>query len=138
MLVAVPALGGGGGMRMAIMMATAEVRPSASFAFVAAMPDFTIGEADIKRGYVEMPAASLLKMSLPGGNPEVVFEFSADETPFKSVEVLADEIAEPGFTDPSDAKAVYLHSAQLRYRFNFRDTWPPARQAVPVVMTINL
>ena len=52
--------------------------------------------------------------------------------------LLALATTNTGLGDPSDEKAVYLHRAQLRYRFNFRDTWPSARQAVPVVMTINL
>jgi hypothetical protein len=51
------------GNSVAVLMVSAEVRPSAVLRLEARTPQLVINAADIARGYVDIPAAALLKLT---------------------------------------------------------------------------
>jgi hypothetical protein len=51
------------GNSVSVLMVRAEVRPSAVLKLEASLPQLVISAADIERGYVDIPAAALLRMT---------------------------------------------------------------------------
>jgi hypothetical protein len=86
-LLTVPARSEAGGMSHGVMLVSASVRPSAMFRFSANSSIIAISAADIERGYVDIPAASLLSVSAGKVPPVVVVEFAPQVSAIKSVEV---------------------------------------------------
>ena len=86
-LSALPAATEAGGMAHAVMLVSATVQPSAVFKFEVSTPNISISSADIKRGYIEVAAGSLLSVSAGKLVPIVIVDFAPQEGAFKSVEV---------------------------------------------------
>lgn len=80
-----PALAGGSAPAM--LHVSAEVSPSGVFRFETRRSVIEVSEADVKRGFVEIAAGSLLHMETGRLTPEVVVEFRPDSGPFKTVEM---------------------------------------------------
>lgn len=86
-LSALPAATEAGGMAQAVVLVSATVQPSAVFKFEVRTPNISIGPADIKRGYIEVAAGSLLSVSAGKVVPVVIVDFAPQEGVFKSLEV---------------------------------------------------
>jgi hypothetical protein len=86
-LSVLPAATEAGGMAHAVMLVSATVQPSAVFKFEVRTPNISISSADIKRGYIEVAAGSLLSVNAGKLVPIVVVDFAPQEGAFKSVEV---------------------------------------------------
>lgn len=140
------------GNSVAVIMVTAEVRPSAVFRFEAKTPQLTISAADIAQGYVELPAGAFFNLSAGKFRPLVFLDFSPVAGLVKSVELksdgssyrsnLADKLV-PGrhvvFSPVSGlVKSVEHKSDGSSYRFNLADKLVPGRHVVPLTLNIEL
>jgi hypothetical protein len=103
-----PAAATAAGNTVAVLLVSAQVRPSAVFKFDVKTSRISVSEADIAAGYIELPASSLLSMKTPGLDPVVVVDFTPVEGLFKSVEVktshgwrLADRLSDFPLTSAS-------------------------------------
>jgi hypothetical protein len=86
-LSALPAATEAAGMAHAVMLVSATVQPSAVFKFEVRTPNISISSADIKRGYIDVAAGSLLSVSAGKVAAIVVVDFAPQEGVFKSLEV---------------------------------------------------
>ena len=86
-LAGLPAAAEAAGMAHAVMLVSATVQPSAVFKFEVRTPNISIGSADIRRGYIEVAAGSLLSVSAGKVAAIVVVDFAPQEGVFKSLEV---------------------------------------------------
>jgi hypothetical protein len=122
----------------------------------------SISEADIARGYIDLPESSLLSVNAGFLNPVLVVDFSPSGSPFKSVEmvtvdlrslvrrtqvledspiVLAGELkAIPSLADATRlVAALESGSATLiSYRFRLADDVQPGTYAIPMTVNVGL
>lgn len=86
----IPLPAGAGGAAPAAIRVSAEVAPSAVFRFETGRSAIEVSPDDVKRGFVEITAASLLRLETGRLTPVVVLDFSPESGPFKSVEMRTD------------------------------------------------
>jgi hypothetical protein len=116
LLASAPAAGEGASA--SALAVSAEVKPSAVLRLQARTGSVAITEADIARGYVDVPAGALLSIDTGRLRPQVVADVPPGPGPFRSVEIRA--------------------AAAPVYRFNFSDKATPGSYGVPITVTIAL
>jgi hypothetical protein len=124
----------------AILHVSAEVRPSALLRLEARPASVAVTDADIARGYVEVPAAALLSLETGRIRPTVTAEVAPEAGPFRSVEVVTvnGRSAAGGPPAPAAAGKTGVITAALAYRFTFSDKAAPGSYQVPVTLSISL
>jgi hypothetical protein len=121
------------GSRFAVLSVGVHVRPSAAFKLDTAQ--LAISDADVARGYVELPAGSRLSMSAGRIRPTVLLDFSPGMGPFKSVEIWAEDLWYAR-EETSQARAVTVTA--LSFRFNLTGKAAPGRHELPLILNIDL
>lgn len=101
---------GDGGRRFAVLVARAEVRPSATFRFEQKTVELNVTAADVANGYVEIQAASLLQMNLGNVKAEIYAEFMPENDAIASIEIRTEE----GWQMAADVIPPYLAQSQVR------------------------
>jgi hypothetical protein len=96
----------------------AEVRPSAVLRVEARAAEIRISEADVARGYVDVPAAGVVHVEAGGVIPVAVLDFDPSSGPFRSVSIAGS----PG---------------PLTYRLGIAAGVQPGHYALPLGLTIN-
>lgn len=156
-----------GGSRFAVLAIVVTVQPSATFRLDSRLLEVTVSEEDIARGYVDLPASSVLSMDVGRLHPIIVAQLEPVESAFRSIEIqgestmLATSVLEAlpaaGASRPS-AQDVDFVGAQMRklskpaataptlrgsanvlsYRINLFDWVRPGRYTVPMTVDIGL
>lgn len=124
----------------AILHVSAEVRPSALLRLEARPASVAVTDADIARGYLEVPAAALLSLETGRIRPTVTAEVPPEAGPFRSVEVVTvnGRSAAGGSLAPAAAGKTGVITAALAYRFTFSDLATPGTYQVPITLSISL
>jgi len=123
----------------AILHVSAEVQPSALLRLETRPASVAITEADIARGYVDVPARALLSVQTGRIRPTISAEVPPDAGPFRSVEVRTADgwSAAGGGAAPRDESSGGVTSA-LVYRFKFSEKVATGNYQVPVTLSIGL
>jgi hypothetical protein len=77
----------GGGSRSAVLAVVVTVRPSATFRLESRRLEVAVSEEDIARGYVDLPASSVLSVDVGRLHPVIVAQLEAAESRFRSIEM---------------------------------------------------
>lgn len=124
-----------------------KVVPSAILKFELASSPIMVHQADIERGFVDVPGSSLLTVTAKGMKPTVTLDFAPGTGPFKSVDVRVASNRPPAGTGPSGSLAPatspsHLVSgrqvAALKFRLNLAESARPGRSDVPMTLTVSL
>jgi hypothetical protein len=145
-----------------VLEVRAAVVPSVVLSLENSAAQVSISEADIARGYIDLPESSLLSVNAGFLNPVLVVDFSPSGSPFKSVEmvtvdlrslvrrtqvledspiVLAGELkAIPSLADATRlVAALESGSATLiSYRFRLADDVQPGTYPIPMTVNVGL
>ena len=73
-----------GGSRSAVLAIVVTVRPSATFRLESRRLEVAVSEEDIARGYVDVPASSVLSVDVGRLHPVIVAQLEAAESRFRS------------------------------------------------------
>jgi hypothetical protein len=123
------------GSGFAVLSVDAEVKPSAAFKLELNSAQLAINDADVARGYVELPAGSRLSMSVGRFRPTVLLDFVPATGPFKSVEIRAQDVWH------ATEKAWHAGAATvtaLSFRFNLAGKATTGRALVPLILNVDL
>ena len=90
---------------------SAEVSPSAVLRIEQRPTQIWVSEADIARGYVDLPAGSLLSLNAGSLKPLVVVDFSPSGSAFESVELRTQSVSGLAYGDPGHYVPVVAPSA---------------------------
>lgn len=124
----------GGGVSMGFLTVSAIMQPSAVLTLDFKPLSFSISEADIARGYIDVPAASVLSVSSGRIVPQVVLEFDPTEGPFKNLSLRS----APARAAGGGTVAAEANSATIGYRLLLADNAGLTRPAIPLVISITL
>lgn len=133
-VLVVPFAAQGGGVSMGFFNVSAVVQPSAILSLDFKPLSFSISEADMARGYIDVPAASVLSVSSGRIVPQVVLEFDPTEGPFKNLSLRSAPTRAAG----GGTAVVEANSATIGYRLLLADNAGRTRPAIPLVISITL
>lgn len=133
----------GGGVSMGFLGVSAVMQPSAVLTLDFQPLSFSISAEDIERGYIDLPAASVLTVSSGRIVPQVVLEFDPGEGPFKNLSLRSApaKAAGGGTVAPREGqpmRTAYANAATLGYRLLLADKVGRTRPAIPLVLSITL
>lgn len=133
----------GGGASMGFLNVSAVMQPSAVLTLDFRPLSFSISEADIERGYIDVPTASVLTVSSGRIVPQVVLEFDPSEGPFKNLSLRsAPAKAAGGATaaprEGQPMRTADANSATIGYRLLLADKVGRTRPSIPLVLSITL
>ena len=126
----------------------ATVEPSVVLRLEHAAAQVTVSQADIARGYVDLPESSLLSVNAGFLKPVLVVDFSPNGSAFSSVEVKTAEL--PGVERELKALSsvddvTRMAAAQengsttlISYRFRLTEGVRPGRYPVPMTLNVGL
>ena len=123
------------GSRFAVLSVGVHVKPSAAFKFDLSKAQLDISNADVARGYIELPAGSRLSMTTGRIRPTVLLDFSPGMGPFKSVEITSEDLEHAAETNWQH-RAVSVTA--LSFRFNLIGKAAPGPQQLPLILNIDL
>jgi hypothetical protein len=111
------------------------VKPSAAFKLDVSNAQLDISNADVARGYIELPAGSRLSMSTGRIRPTVLLDFLPGMGPFKSVEITSEDLWYAA-EKTSQPRAVTVTA--LSFRFNLIGKAAPGPHQLPLILNIDL
>lgn len=118
-----------------LINAVVEVQPTAVLKFQFTTVQLNVTPEDIARGYIELPASSLLSVNAGKLVPNVVVDFTPTEGAFRSLEIRTRTsfTAASGQTSPAPGS-----EAVLSYRINLAERARPGNYPMPLVVSILL
>jgi hypothetical protein len=122
------------GSRLAALSVAVQVKPSATFKLHLNNAQLDISNADVARGYIELPAGSRLSMSTGRIRPTVLFDFSPGMGPFKSVEITSEDL---GYATEGTWQPRAVTVAALSFRFNLIGKAAPGPHQLPLILNID-
>jgi hypothetical protein len=118
-----------------VLSVDAEVKPSAAFKLELNSAQLSINDADVARGYIDLPEGSRLSMSVGRFRPTVLLDFSPGGGPFKSVAMRAQDVWQAAEKTWHAGAATVT---ALSFRFGLTEKAAPGRPAVPLILNIDL
>lgn len=135
LLALAPGLAIPAGSGFAVLSVDAQVKPSAAFKLELKSAQLSINDADVARGYIDLPEGSRLSMSVGRFRPTVLLDFSPGAGPFKSVEMRAQDVWQ-AVEKTWHAGAATVTA--LSFRFGLTDKAAPGRPALPLILNVDL
>lgn len=130
--IAVTAVGAETGKKaFGVLQVFAIVQPSAAFKFEFRNEAVVVTPGDLARGFVDLPAASMLSIDTLALRPDITVDFSPVADLFKSLEIRTEE---------QKLSAAGGRSAEslLTYRLYLADGARPGRYALPLTFNVTL
>jgi len=129
-----PAIADTGKRAVGFLGVRASVQPSAAVKLDFKSTQIVVTDGDISRGYVELPASSVVSVQAGGLVPEIVMDFTPMPDAFKSMEIrAAHSSAAAGGTAERR-----LPETSLSYRFNLADGARPGLYPLPLTFNVTL
>lgn len=126
----------------------ATVEPSVVLRLEHAAAQVTVSQADIARGYVDLPESSLLSVDAGFLKPILVVDFSPSGSAFASVEVKAAQLtgAGPELNGLASVEELTREAAAqkigtttlISYRFRLANGVRPGRYPIPMTINVGL
>jgi len=101
-----------------VLQVHAEVSPSAVLRIETRDVEIRVSEADLARGYVEVPTEGMVRVEAGRATPAAVLEFDPSGGPFRSM-------------------AIGGSAGQATYRLGIAEDARPGRYTLPLGLTIN-
>ena len=134
LVAALPAGAETGRKAFGLFTVVVNVQPTAVLKFEFTSVQLNVTAEDIARGYIELPASSLLSVNAGKLVPNVVVDFTPAEGAFRSLEIRTRE----SFTAASGQTLATASEAVLSYRINLAERAKPGSYAMPLTVSILL
>jgi hypothetical protein len=128
-----PASADTGKKAFGLISVAANVQPTAVLKFQSKTVQLTVTPEDIARGYIELPASSLLSVNAGNLRPNVVVDFTPTQGAFKSLEIRTH-----GAFTAASGQTSKTSEAVLSYRINLADQAKPGRYPMPLTVRVLL
>lgn len=132
--VLLPARAETGKKAFGLITVVANVQPTAVLKFQFTTVQLNVTPEDIARGYIELPASSLLSVNAGKLVPNVVVDFMPTESAFRSLEIRTRKT----FTAASGQTSGTGNEAVMSYRINLAERARPGSYPMPLTVSVLL